>query len=62
MLLKETDRQLKGKDEEIEKLRSRIVWLERQHSEMLQRRIETETLIKSPEAEAAPEDKNQLES
>ena len=29
MLLKETDRQLKAKDEEMEKLRSRVVWFER---------------------------------
>ena len=50
MLLKETDRQIKEKVEEIEKLRSRIVWLERQQSELFQERIDRETLIKSPPA------------
>ena len=30
MLLKETDRRVNEKDEEIEKLKSRIIWLERQ--------------------------------
>ena len=48
MLLKETDKQTREKDEEIEKLRSRIVWLERQQSELFEERIKRETLIKSP--------------
>ena len=46
--MKETDRQLREKDDELEKMKSRILWLERQQTDLFKERIQRETLIKSP--------------